>query len=170
MPTDYKNGKIYKLWTLESDEIYIGSTTQPLYKRLSKHKKSANTCNSRLLFDRYKDVKIELVEAFPCDNKQELNRREGHFQRLNKEFIVNERIAGRTDKEYNFDNADKISEQHKQYRKDNADKIKEHQRQYNADNADKISEQHKQYYIKNAEKLREKQKQYRANKKASAKI
>jgi hypothetical protein len=31
---DYKNGKIYKLWSHEGDDIYIGSTVQPLYKRL----------------------------------------------------------------------------------------------------------------------------------------
>jgi hypothetical protein len=36
---DYKNGKIYKLWSPEGDEIYIGSTIQPLYARLSAHKK-----------------------------------------------------------------------------------------------------------------------------------
>jgi hypothetical protein len=30
---DYKNAKIYKLWSPEGDDIYIGSTTQPLYAR-----------------------------------------------------------------------------------------------------------------------------------------
>ena len=52
---DYKNGKIYKIVSDLTDKIYIGSTTQPLYKRHSKHKgnykqyirvKTANACAS----------------------------------------------------------------------------------------------------------------------------
>ena len=35
---DYKNGKIYTIRSHQTDEIYIGSTTQTLTKRLSKHK------------------------------------------------------------------------------------------------------------------------------------
>jgi hypothetical protein len=30
---DYKNGKIYKLWSPEGDDIYIGSTVNSLAKR-----------------------------------------------------------------------------------------------------------------------------------------
>ncbi len=36
---NYNNGKIYKLWSPEGDDIYIGSTTQPLTARKSSHKK-----------------------------------------------------------------------------------------------------------------------------------
>jgi len=35
---DYKNSKIYKLWSPEGDDIYIGSTTESLSRRKSKHK------------------------------------------------------------------------------------------------------------------------------------
>ena len=174
MPTDYKKGQIYKLWTLESDEIYIGSTTQPLYKRLSVHKNASNKCNSKILFERYGNIKIELIEAFPCDNIEELNRREGHFQRLNKEFIVNRNIAGRTNKEYYIDNADKISEYYKEYYTDNTDKILERNKLYTIKNAKKINEYQKEYNIKHVEKRneysRQYQRQHRADKKALAKI
>jgi hypothetical protein len=30
---DYNNGKIYKLWSPEGDDIYIGSTVNSLAKR-----------------------------------------------------------------------------------------------------------------------------------------
>ena len=35
---DYKNGKIYKLTSYETDMIYIGSTTQKLYNRIAFHR------------------------------------------------------------------------------------------------------------------------------------
>jgi predicted GIY-YIG superfamily endonuclease len=35
---DYKNGKIYAIRSHQTDEIYIGSTTQSLSKRFSNHK------------------------------------------------------------------------------------------------------------------------------------
>jgi hypothetical protein len=34
----YHNGKIYKLVNDVDDKVYIGSTCQPLYKRLYEHK------------------------------------------------------------------------------------------------------------------------------------
>lgn len=147
MPPDYSKGQIYKLWTLESNEIYIGSTINPLYKRLGQHKKLSNKSTSKLLFERYKDVKIELVENFPCGSKKELTAREGHHQRLNKDILVNNNIAGRTIKEYYIDNADKF----KEYYTENAEKI----RQYQIENADKIREQKRQYAIANADKIKE---------------
>jgi predicted GIY-YIG superfamily endonuclease len=57
---DYKNGKIYKLWSPQGDEIYIGSTTQSLAKRKAEHKQMKNSCCSKLLFEKYDDVRIEL--------------------------------------------------------------------------------------------------------------
>jgi predicted GIY-YIG superfamily endonuclease len=35
---DYQKGKIYKLWSPQGNEIYIGSTINPLAKRLGHHK------------------------------------------------------------------------------------------------------------------------------------
>ncbi len=37
---DYKNSKIYRIVCNETGETYIGSTTQTLTKRLSKHKEN----------------------------------------------------------------------------------------------------------------------------------
>jgi hypothetical protein len=35
---NYQNAKIYKLWSPEGDDIYIGSTTQSLAVRKAGHK------------------------------------------------------------------------------------------------------------------------------------
>ena len=40
---DYKNGKIYCIRNTLDDNIYVGSTTQPLSKRMVKHRCDAKT-------------------------------------------------------------------------------------------------------------------------------
>ena len=56
---------------------------------------------------------IELYELYPCNSKMELERKEGEIQR--QIATINKRVAGRTIKEYCFDNKDKISENKKEY-------------------------------------------------------
>jgi Uri superfamily endonuclease len=68
---DYQKGKIYKLWSPQGNEIYIGSTVNSLAKRLGHHKTDSR-CNSKYLFENYDVVKIELIEEYPCNNKMEL--------------------------------------------------------------------------------------------------
>lgn len=127
---NYQNGKIYKLWTYESDDIYIGSTTQLLCQRLSGHKLKKD-CTSSVLFEKSNNVMIELIEEYPCENKEKLNKREGELIReLN---CVNKIIPGRTKREYN-----------KQYYQDNLEKIQKYKKQYIKDNHDKILENKKE--------------------------
>lgn len=85
---DYKNGKIYALRSHQTDKYYIGSTTQPLYKRLYGHKHS-NRTSSKELVNNYSDVYIELIEAFPCENKEQLSKRENELIREFKDSLVN---------------------------------------------------------------------------------
>jgi hypothetical protein len=100
---DYKNGKIYKLCSPQGEEIYIGSTTLPLYKRLYFHKKQQK-CSSKYLFENYDNVKIELLENFPCNKKKELTKKEGCYVRENKclkeNKCLNKNVPGRTAKEW----------------------------------------------------------------------
>jgi hypothetical protein len=72
----YSQGKIYKLYTKEGDECYIGSTIQPLWRRLQVHKYPSNSCRSRELFEKYKCIEIELLEEYPCNTRYELEERE----------------------------------------------------------------------------------------------
>ena len=122
---DYKNGKIYKLWCLDNDLVYYGSTTQPLHKRLYEHKMKKNECTSKELFKISDNVNIELVENYPCNNRQELGAREGYYIRNNK--CVNKNITGRTRKEWTEDHREYIDKQNREYR----EKTKEHRIEYN---------------------------------------
>ena len=61
---NYLNAQIYKLWSPqdEEDDKYIDSTCDELHKRKSSHKKKGNKCQSKILFEKYNDVRIELIE------------------------------------------------------------------------------------------------------------
>ena len=123
----YHNGKIYTIRSPHTDKYYIGSTCNTLSKRFSQH--NCQFSSSKIIID-YGDAYIELLENFKCENKNELNRREGELIRTHKENIVNFLIAGRTKTEYYNDNKNIILEKIKQYQNDNKNKIKERKRQY----------------------------------------
>ena len=102
---EYENAKIYKIWSPHTELIYIGSTTQALSNRLACHRsyykkylKTNKNYISSFEIIQYGDAKIELFENCPCNNKEELNKREGEIiRRLN---CVNKNIAGRTQQEW----------------------------------------------------------------------
>ena len=80
----YQQGKIYKLVSSYTDEIYIGSTCQRyLCNRLSIHKYDyINNPESKIsCYKLFKlgDVKIELIENYPCNSKQELIIKEQYW-------------------------------------------------------------------------------------------
>lgn len=127
---NYSNSKIYKIWSpTHPDEIYIGSTTQPLAKRMGEHRsyykryqagnKKYYTCFKILA---YEDSKIELIEKHSCKCREELLAREGHYIRTLD--CVNKFIPDRTKKEWYEDNKGDILEHQKQYRQKNKEKIK----------------------------------------------
>ena len=108
----YQNGKIYKITDIGYTKCYIGSTCQDLCQRMAQHRtnykyylnaKYANN-SSFLLFDEFgiDNCKIELIEEYACNSKEELNKREGHYIKRLK--CVNRKIAGRDDAEYRQDN------------------------------------------------------------------
>jgi hypothetical protein len=136
---NYQNAKIYKLWSPEGDDIYIGSTTQKLCDRKAGHNgdfKNNKKCSSAILYNKYNDIRIELLECCPCDNKEELKKKEGEYIRNNE--CVNRCIAGRTKKEYNEDNKEKIKEQTKEYREKNKEIINEKIKEYREKNKEII--------------------------------
>ena len=114
---DYQKAKIYKLWSPQGteDEIYFGSTTDELYKRKSSHKSKKN-CKSKILFEKYDDVRIEIIEEYPCNNKEELLKKEGEYIRNNKclNRIIPDRTKKECDKEYREKNKEQIKEKIKE--------------------------------------------------------
>jgi len=117
---DYSKSKIYKVICSETQRVYIGSTVQPLSKRLSQHKKKDNNCMSKILIE----PKIYLVESFCCDTKEELYARERYH--IENTECVNCQIPGRTKKEY----YEKTSIYNKEYYEKNKEKIKEKTKEY----------------------------------------
>lgn len=144
---DYKQGKIYCIRSNETDEMYVGSTTLKLCTRMAQHKyemKRANISSSIVL--QHSSSYIELIELFPCDTKEQLNKREGEIIRSMN--CVNKRIAGRTKEEY-------YKEDKKEYVKVHNEKIKEYQKQYRMTHKKYNPEYHRQYYLhkKNSKEL-----------------
>ena len=167
---DYSKSKIYKLVSNVSDEIYIGSTCQPLYKRKAGHKADykrylqgkGRYMTSFKIFEKG-DIEIILIEECNFYNKDELHRKEREY--IEKIECVNKCIPGRTHKEYCEDNKDKISKISKEYKQNNKEKIKQQLKEYRETNKEKIQQQKKQYNLDNKEKIQQKKKKYRENNK-----
>ena len=161
---DYNDGKVYVVRNTVNDKLYVGSTTQSLSRRWSKHKCNALTKHTPF----YKAVNelgvekfyIELVENYPCNSQEELNRREGHFIReydtYNKGY--NSLIAGRTQQEYQDENQAKIIQYRKKHHQKNKDAHNQKWTEYYADNKEAIIERQKQYVRENAEAIKDKRK------------
>ena len=186
---NYQNGKVYSIRSYQTENIYIGSTTVALSKRLQKHKsglktyeKNGKKFTSSYQLLHYDDCYIELIENVPCDNKEELLAREGHYirsmdcvnkikhpegltpeeMREHKKKYDNENkeaIAERR-KKYRDENREAIAERRKKYRDENRDKILEHKKKYQNENKEAISERGKKYYNENKDKILEQAKKY----------
>jgi hypothetical protein len=165
---NYQNGKIYMLTTQKNCKIYIGSTTQTLNKRFSKHqskyRKWSDGSDKEYITSyeilEYDDCKIELIEECPCNDKTEIYKREAHHMMLNKDFIVNKHITGRTRKDFREDNKERLKEENKEWRDNNPEYIKEYNKTYYDENKETIIEQHKEYVKVNSESIKAKQKEY----------
>ena len=98
-----ETAKIYKIHADTPDsEIYVGSTTQTLEKRLQGHlsnyrkwKKDPTKggVSSYSLFEKYgiDNVKISLVESYPCHSKTELLFRETYW--MSEIPCINKRVS-----------------------------------------------------------------------------
>ncbi len=148
---NYANGKIYTIRFHNSNEIYIGSTTQSLAVRFGGHKRTDKSAVYKFINDKYDgkwdECYYELYENYSCNNKEELCKKEGEIIRLfkndEKYDCINCRIAGRTQSEYNI-----------QYRKNNLERERERDKVYYHNNKEKKSKAHKIWYENNKEKLK----------------
>tara|TARA_R110000868_G_C10949856_1_gene767730 strand:- start:3379 stop:4041 length:663 start_codon:yes stop_codon:yes gene_type:complete len=179
---DYRNGKIYMIESAIHNGRYYGSTCSPLHKRFYEHKntrgrfkegKKVSWLSSFSLFD-YDDVRIVLVEDFPCENRMQLVSREAYYIRENK--CLNKCIPGRTRKEWECDNKERRSVQHKAWQNKNKlyvqkarDQHKEETsirgKEYYKVNKKKVNACSKKNYQKNKSNVLARQKVYRENNK-----
>jgi len=102
MAPDYSQSKIYKLESLSTGLVYVGSTTQTLSQRLGGHKKSLNQYKkgnlkkyiSSIDVLEHQDCKILLLEDYPCQRKEQLLAREAEW--IKKMNCVNRQMPGAT--------------------------------------------------------------------------
>jgi hypothetical protein len=66
------------------------------------------------------DAYIELIENHACDNKEQLERREGQIMRTMD--CVNTQLPGRTRQEYREEHKEAISAREKEYREKNKER------------------------------------------------
>ena len=158
---DYSKGVIYTIrYKLDDSLLYVGSTTQPLWKRWSDHKSDCYNEKSKAynmkLYHKMRDTNdinnwyIELYEKFPCNDKNELNKREGEIQRELKPCL-NRYIAGRTIEEFKNELKEEIKINHKIWRDNNPDKVKATRER----NIEKKIECDKNYRMNNTDKIKE---------------
>ena len=83
--TDYSKGKIYKIIDESNNDVYYGSTTQTLKRRYKNHE----------VFTRYNksrdNCRIELIEDYPCNSREELEKREQYY--LDNNDCINKKRA-----------------------------------------------------------------------------
>lgn len=90
----YEYGKIYRL-VCNDGYYYIGSTRDKLNHRFNKHIQASKTETSKVYQHinniGRENVKIELIEEYPCASKKELNERENFYikQYKNDELCLN---------------------------------------------------------------------------------
>ena len=110
----FNTSMIYSIRSTHTVNYYIVSTTQILCKRFSDHNinykaylKGTGGFTTSFKILELGDAYIELLEEFNCENRMQLEKREGELIREHKNDCVNRNIAGRTDKEYRIENVEK---------------------------------------------------------------
>ena len=82
---NYADGKIYRLVATGTDQVYIGSTCGTLNQRhwhhnyTVAHPESQKQTTACKLYEGGRTVAIELIEAFPCESRDELLARERYW-------------------------------------------------------------------------------------------
>jgi len=142
---EYKNGRIYKILNYIDDDIYVGSTCQPLSKRIAKHRtdRNNNTKAHRALYTKMRELGvdkfyIELIEECPCDNKEQLRAKEGEY--IRSMGTLNTRIENRSKQQYIIDTKEHKREYDKEYRKINSERIKDGKVAFYENNKDRLLE------------------------------
>jgi hypothetical protein len=160
-----KTGRIYKISSPQTDKVYIGSTTQSIYRRLQQHKKNYEQHQngkyhyvSSFELVKYNDAVIEEIEEIQYVDKTKLYEREKYALEAIQNVVNKYRPITTTEerkqdlKIYYIDNKEKINEKKKIYNMDNKEKINEYNKKYVIENKEKIKDKQKLYNIENKEK------------------
>tara|TARA_Y100000310_G_scaffold225583_1_gene227587 strand:+ start:225 stop:788 length:564 start_codon:yes stop_codon:yes gene_type:complete len=139
--TKYNLSKVYKIVSSEGDQIYIGSTCQKLSSRMSRHRtdfRANRGTASGKLFEMYgiETCKIILIEAYKCDNSDELRKREQfHIDTIT---CINKQKAYVSEE----DSKKYIADYSKKYKNDHKEAITEYNRKYMREYREKKRQKH----------------------------
>jgi len=146
----YQRGKIYTIRCYDDDKlIYVGSTIQPLSTRMSGHRRD-KLCSlyqyvNNNFNGNWENWYIELYENYHCNNKTELNKREGEI--IREIGTLNKLVAGRTKKEHYQENKQTHSERMKKHYEANKENFKKYSKEYNEKNKETILNKKKEKTI-----------------------
>ena len=139
---DFSKGKLYKLVSDFTEQVYVGGTIQELSVRKSEHEKGCDRWINEKPDSHYVssfellklgECRIELLENFPCNNRRELDERERYWIE-NTPNCVNKVIPFRT--------AEELRERRQKYNQ-------KYKAEYYILNKESISQRSKEYYILN---------------------
>ena len=150
----YQRGKIYKLISNKTEDVYYGSTIEvKITNRLSKHRCDYKRwLNGKVRYVtsfeivKFDDAKILLVENFPCNTIYELTAREQYY--IDNNNCINKRrtYTGLSEPDYKHmyyeQNKDAILQKQKEYYEQNKDVIDERSKIYHENNKQKLTEIH----------------------------
>ena len=179
---DYSKAKIYKILNTVNDSCYIGSTCQPLSKRMAKHRSVMNNDvkKGRKLYTSMRELGADkfyielIIELDDTQNVEQLRKVEGEY--IRQLGTLNMTIAGRCRKQWNEEHKEHLKalkqqsyiehkeerkEQHKKYKEEHREDILQKQRDYYKNNLDK----RKTYLEENDDIIKAKYKDYYEKKK-----
>ena len=170
----YQNGKIYKITDNNYTKCYIGSTVQKyLSMRMGKHRtqfqnwldEGEGFLSAFEIFEEFgvENCKIELIEAFPCQSKDELLKQEGLH--IRSTVCVNRQIPARSKKEYSKLYSQINKEKFAKHREENKEKLQEYFKNHHELNKERINQQRREYYEENKDKVKQQNKKYREDNK-----
>jgi len=136
---DYSKAYIYRLYCDNPELFYYGSSTARINHRLAHHKCSLKATSKRLFLES-SNVKIELIEKYPCSSKKELANRERFFIENNQ--CVNFQLPARTDEEKKIYRINK----YKIYYQKNKERINENSKNFKKKNKEQQDRYNKKYY------------------------
>jgi len=164
---DYSLGKLYKLVSNQTEDVYIGSTSQILLSKQLYGHKQHYTCwaegkeNEHYMTSyeilKHGDAQIILIENYPCNDKSELEARERYHIENNK--CVNKTIPTRTHNERCIINKERINQKEKEWRLLNKENVRQSKKAYRERHKEYIKQWLSNYYQNNKDKISEERKE-----------
>ena len=141
--SNYSNGKIYKILNSTDNEVYVGSTIEPLCKRMWKHRHDSKRRGQGKLYEHMNELGlehfyIELIEAYKCNSEEELFAKEGEW--IRRVGTLNMNIAGRTKQQWEADDYERRMKQMKTHRDNHKGERKEYDEKRYEQNKDEINQ------------------------------